>query len=61
MGFETQRHRGTQRSGVSATQSCQGPSKALGGRHGKREPRQITRPAKPTAAYPGHTEHAAFG
>jgi hypothetical protein len=29
MGFETQRHRGTQRSGVVATQSCQGASKAL--------------------------------
>jgi len=61
MGFETQRHRGTQRSGVIATQSCQAASKALGGHHGKREPRQIPRPAKPAAAHPGHTEHAAFG
>ena len=30
MGFETQRHRGTQRSGGSATQSCQGAFKAGG-------------------------------
>jgi hypothetical protein len=29
MGFETQRHRGPQRSGGSATQSCQGASKVL--------------------------------
>jgi hypothetical protein len=38
MGFETQRHKGTQRSGGSATQSCHGASKALGLHPGKREP-----------------------
>ena len=30
MGFETQRHRGTQRSDGSATQSCQVASEVLG-------------------------------
>ena len=38
MSFETQRHRGTQRSGGSIMQSYQGASKALGVHLGKREP-----------------------
>jgi hypothetical protein len=39
MGFETQRHRGTQRSGGSGENSYQGASKALGVHPGKRGPR----------------------
>jgi hypothetical protein len=60
MGFETQRHRGTQRSGGSANKSCEGASKSVGIHIGMRGLRQITRPAKPAAAHPVHTEHAAF-
>jgi hypothetical protein len=30
MGFETQRHRGTQRSGGIADKSCEGASKSVG-------------------------------
>jgi hypothetical protein len=44
-----------------AAKSCQDASKVVGGHIGKREPAaKSTRFAKPAAAHPVHTKHAAF-